>query len=267
MTVALFVPEGDQFVPTDLTRGGWSDGAQHGSPPSGLLARAIERVSTAGPMQVARFTVDLFRPVPLSPLRVETHVLRDGRRIQVVESILRHGDVEVGRATGLKIRTADIDLPDVEQEPWDQPPPPAEAVPVQDFWSFGGSELSRFHRDAVEIRSFDDSFMRHGPGVSWFRLLHPVVAGEEPTPFVRMATIADMSNGNSQALDPQVYIYVNPDITLYAHRLPEGQWIGMKSAAHQHPSGIGLADTRVFDEQGPIGRINQAQLLDRRPGG
>jgi hypothetical protein len=84
---------------------------------------------------------------------------------------------------------------------------------------------------------------------------------------VRLATVADMSNGNSQALDPSAYIYVNPDITLYAHRLPMGDWIGMKSAAHQHESGIGLADTRVFDEHGPIGRINQAQLLDKRPGG
>ena len=69
------------------------------------------------------------------------------------------------------------------------------------------------------------------------------------------------------ALDPEAYLYVNPDITLYAHRLPHGEWVGMKSAAHQHRSGIGIADTRVFDEQGPIGRINQAQLLDKRRGG
>jgi hypothetical protein len=89
------------------------------------------------------------------------------------------------------------------------------------------------------------------------------VAGEEPTPFVRLATLADMSNGNSQALDPTVWLYVNPDISLYSHRMPGGEWIGMRSAAHQHDSGIGLADTRVFDCEGPVGRINQAQLLDR----
>ena len=217
-------------------------------------------------MQLARFTIDLFRPVPLEPLRVETHVRRDGKRIQVVEAILRHGDVEVGRATALKIRTTDVALPDVEQEPWEQPPPPDEAISIETFWNFG-SDLPRFHRDAVEIRSIDDSFMQPGPGLSWFRLKQPVIAGEEATPFVLLATLADMSNGNSQALDPKAYIYVNPDITLYAHRLPQGEWVGMKSAAHQHRSGIGLADTRVFDETGPLGRINQAQLLDRRPGG
>ena len=266
MSDALFSRDGDHFVPTDLTRGGWSDTAQHGSPPSGLLADAIEKVSTFAPMQVARFTIDLFRPVPLQPLRVETHVLRDGKRIQVVEAILRHGDLEVGRATALKIRTTEVDLPDVEQERWEQPPPPEDGVPVKGFWQFD-SDLLRFHRDAVEIRSIDSSFMQYGPGLSWFRLKPDVIAGQETTPFVRLATLADMSNGNSQALDPEAYLYVNPDITLYAHRLPKGEWVGMRSAAHQHRSGIGLADTRVFDRTGPLGRINQAQLLDRRPGG
>ena len=264
---ALFLRDGDRFVPTDLTRGGWSNDAQHGSPPSGLLARAIEMVETSAPMQVARFTIDLFRPVPLEPLSVVVDVLRNGRRIQVVEAILHHGDVEVGRATALKIRTADIELPDVAREPWQQPPGPSLATPVESWWAFAGDDVPRFHRNAVEIRSLGDSFLRPGPGVTWFRLRHPVVAGEDPSPFVRLATVADMSNANSQALDPEAYLYVNPDITLYAHRLPAGEWVGMKSAAHQHESGIGLADTRVFDEAGPVGRINQAQLLDKRPGG
>lgn len=266
MPDALFIPDGDLYLPTELTRGGWSDLAQHGSPPSGLLAAAIEGVSTLAPMQVARLTIDLFRPVPLEPLRVETHVRRDGKRIQVVEAILRHGDVEVGRATALKIRTTDVALPEVEQEPWEQPPPPDEATTIADFWTFKTERL-RFHQDAVEVRSIDNSFMQLGPGVSWFRLKQPVIAGQELTPFVRLATLADMANGNSKALDPKAYLYVNPDITLYAHRLPVGEWVGMKSAAHQHRSGIGLADTLVFDETGPLGRISQAQLLDRRPGG
>ena len=124
--------------------------------------------------------------------------------------------------------------------------------------------MAGFHLHAVDIRTFSNSFLSRGPGVSWFRLTYPLVAGETLTPFTRLATIADLSNGNSQALDPREWLYVNPDITLYAHRYPIGDWVGMRSAAHQHRSGIGLADTRVFDEAGPVGRINQAQLLDRR---
>ena len=265
MPDALFVLDRDHLVPTELTRGGWSDDAQHGSPPSGVLARAVEAVPTAVPMQVARFTIDLFRPVPLTPIHTHTTVRRDGRRIQVVDAFLFAGEVEVGRASALKIRVSDLELPARDEEPWEQPPGPEDGATV-DWGDLFGEDRSvvRFHHDAVEIRTLDASFLRLGPATSWFRLRCPVVAGEEPTPFVRLATLADMSNGNSQALDARRWLYVNPDITLYAHRLPEGEWIGMRSAAHQHRSGIGLADTRVFDRDGPLGRINQAQLLDRR---
>jgi hypothetical protein len=261
----LFVLDDDHLIPSDLTRGGWSDDAQHGSPPSGILARSIEQVPTAVPMQVTRFTIDLFRPVPLTPLHIETTVRRDGRRIQVVDAYLKSGDLEVGRASGLKIRTTELDLPTRDEERWEQPAGPHAAEVVDWDDRFGPHrELRRFHADGVEIRTFNDSFLTAGPGLSWFRLLQPLVNGEEPTPFVRVATLADMSNGNSQALDARRWIYVNPDITLYLHRLPDGEWVGMRSAAHQHHTGIGLADTRIFDEKGPLGRVNQAQLLDRR---
>jgi hypothetical protein len=184
----------------------------------------------------------------------------------VVDAYLFAGEVEVGRVSALKIRLAELDLDDRPEGLWEQPGPPGEAERV--IWrdTFGtGEGIRRFHYDAVEVRSFGGSFLHLGPGTSWFRLLFPVVAGEEPSPFVRLATLADMSNGNSQSLDPRRWIFVNPDITLYAHRHPVGEWVGMRSAAFQHHTGIGLADTRVFDEQGPLGRINQAQLLEARP--
>ena len=101
-TSALFVADGDAFVPTELTRGGWDDVTQHGSPPSGLLARAVDLVPTAAPMQVVRFTVDLFRPVPISPLTVETIVRRDGKRIQVLDAYLRSADVGGRTRVGLE---------------------------------------------------------------------------------------------------------------------------------------------------------------------
>ena len=264
---ALFIPRDDgTFQPTELTRGGWSDDAQHGSPPSGLLARAIERVTSAFPMQMVRYTIDLYRPVPLDPLTVTTRTLRDGRRIQVVEALLFAGELEVGRASGLKIRVTELDLPVLpDHQQWEQPPGPG-GVPVMDWEELFGRppRTVRFHVHGVEIRTIDGSFHTLGPGTSWFRLRQPLVAGEVPTPFQRLATLADMSNGNSQSIDSRHWTYVNPDITLYLHRLPAGEWVGMRSVAHQHPSGIGLAESRVFDEDGLIGTINQAQLLDRQ---
>jgi hypothetical protein len=263
MIDALFERRGDAFIPTDLTRGGWSDDSQHGGPPSGLMARMIEAIPTAGPMQVVRLTIDLFRPVPLTPLRVETAIRRNGRRLQVVDAMLMADGVMVGRASALKIRLGEIALPEQEEEGWQPPPGPGFAAPVDGRAGFGHpDERRRFHCDAVEIRTFDGSFGAHRVGTSWFRLKTRVIRNEPTSPFVTLATLADMSNGNAQMLDPRDWLYVNPDITLYSHRHPHGEWIGMRSYSHQHNTGIGLADTRVFDEDGVLGRINQAQIVE-----
>jgi hypothetical protein len=263
---ALFTRDGDLFVPSELTRGGWDDEHMHGSPPSGLMALAVEAVPTAAPMQVVRFTVDLFRAVPIAvPLRTETRVIRDGRRIQVVDATLVSGDVQVGRASALKIRTADLDVPGADGTADGMPGGP-EGLTVLDWDpNFDRGRRTRFHVQGVEIRSFDDSFSSMGPGRSWFRLNQEVVEGEPMSPFVRLATTADLSNGNAHRLDVARWSYINADITLYAHRMPEGEWIGMTSHADQHGSGIGLVTTTVYDTSGPIGTINQAQLIDARP--
>lgn len=257
----LFTVDGDCFVPSERTRGGWNDDHQHGSPPSGLLARAIERVPTPGPMQVARYTLDLFRPVPLTPLRVTTAVVRAGRRIQVIEARLLAGDVEVGRATALEVRRADLPLPLSATQVEPLPGGPDDAEPFH--WDLHRDGVVRFHVEGVEIRTFDGSFATLGPGASWFRLRQTLIEGEADTPLVTLATIADLSNGNAQSLDTASWTYVNADLTLYAHRMPEGPWVGMRSEARQEPTGVGVVATTVFDERGPIGTITQAQVIDR----
>lgn len=264
----MYEIDGDEFGPRPFTRGGWSDDAQHGSPPSGLLARAVEMTPTVVPMQVVRFTVDLFRPVPLAPLTVETEVLRQGRRIQVVEARLMNGPVEVGRATALKVRVSALEGDDVPTGTAgdDTPPRPNPAGLPRLEWrgTFGETEdLERFHIEGVDIRTIDNSFLRFVPGETWFRLRSDLVAGESITPFQRAAITADLANGNSQALDPRVWLYVNPDITLYLSRLPEGEWLAMRSVAHQSASGIGVTETALYDEAGRVGHIFQAQVLER----
>ena len=261
---ALFAPDGDEFVPSDLTRGAWNDDHQHGSPPSGLLARAIESVPTSVPMQVVRFVVDLFRPVPLTALRTTTTVVRDGRRIQAVDSALFAGEIQVGRASALKIRTADLELAPHTGTPNAMPAGPEMLEPLVWDPNDDHGRTKRFHLHGVEIRSFDASFASHGPGRSWFRLNQGLVEGEELTPFARLATTADLSNGNAQRLDTDLWTYINADITVYAHRMPSGEWIGMTSHADQHASGIGVVSTVVHDTDGPIGTISQAQVIDGR---
>lgn len=260
---ALFSLDGDNLIPSEMTRGGWSDHTQHGGPPCGILARAVENVATLEPMQVVRLTVDLTRPVPLQPLQIETEVVREGRRIQLVDAWLRAGTSELGRARALKIRIGDLDLPVPETDALPAGPEIMDRLTWRGHFGEVG-DLDRFHYDAVEIRTREGSFSKPGPGVSWFRLLVSVVEGEEPSDFVRLATLADMANGNSQALDPTVHAFVNPDISLHAHRMPRGDWIGMRSASYPQPHGIGIADTALYDLEGRIGRVVQSQYLELR---
>src|SRR5438046_3466790 len=98
MSEALFVPEGERFLPTELCRGPWSPDAQHGGPPAALMARAAERFEGGEEMAVARLTVELLSPVPLVPLTVAARWARPGRKVQIVEASLRAGGGGVARA-------------------------------------------------------------------------------------------------------------------------------------------------------------------------
>ena len=98
---------------------------------------------------------------------------------------------------------------------------------------------------------------------SWFRLKVDLVEGR-PYRLPAGGVMSDLSNGNSQALDPKRWLYVNPDTTLYIHRLPDGEWIGMRSWVDQVSTGIGVNESAVYDLKGRFGHINQAQLIERR---
>src|SRR5262245_497462 len=121
MADALFLPDGSRFIPTDLARGPWSPDALHGGPPAALLGRCAEGVAGGGGMVVVRLAVERLRAVPVSPLSVETRLLRTGRRVQLVSASLRAGDTEVARATALRMRTIELLLPDGIGSP--KPPP------------------------------------------------------------------------------------------------------------------------------------------------
>jgi hypothetical protein len=262
---ALFIPDGDGYHPSELTRGGWSDDAQHGGPPLGLLAHVIESRFGRYEMMVVRLTTDLIRPVPLTLLDAESRLVRPGRRVQVIEAILRAGELEVALTRALMIRLTDIDLPEAPELGWVQPGPPETFEPIDvRLWTGDQASLIRFHHDAVEMRTLDASFYTPGAGTSWFRLLYPVVAGAPTSAFVRTATLADLGNGNSTAIDPRRWIYVNPDVAIALHRALDGEWLGMRSAAHQHATGVGMAESLIFDAHGPIGVVTQSQLIQRR---
>ena len=260
---ALFHADGDRFVPTALCRGPWSPDAQHGGPPAALLARAVERFAGGEGMHVARLTVELLRPVPLTPLGIALTLARPGKKVQLVSAALHAGEVEVARALALRIRRRDLPLPgDLPPDP--SPPPGPDSGTFQPPpWGDALAHPS-FHSDAVEHRFVVGGFERPGPAVDWIRLRVPLLAGEPASPLSRVAAAADFGNGISWVLSRlDGWQFINPDLTIYVHRPCEGEWVCLEAVTHVDGHGVGLSESRLWDRRGIIGRAAQSLLLER----
>ena len=78
---AMFVRDGDAFVGTTLTQGGWDRRHMNGAAVLSLLGHCLDDVPTLVPMVIARFTADLARPLPIGPrLHVVPEVVREIRQ-------------------------------------------------------------------------------------------------------------------------------------------------------------------------------------------
>jgi hypothetical protein len=98
----------------------------------------------------------------------------------------------------------------------------------------------------------------------WFRLRHPLVEGETPGALERVAVAADSGNGISAELDFKRWIFVNSDLTINLLRAPEGEWICIDARTLLGPHGGGIAEARIFDERGLVGRSTQSLAVRPR---
>jgi acyl-coenzyme A thioesterase PaaI-like protein len=267
---ALFTTDGATITPTELCRGPWDPNACHGGPIGALIARAVERAGADGAgdgpdWQLGRITLELLRPVPMEPLVLEAEVVRPGRKVSLVDVVLRRaGDsTEVSRARALRIRDERVPLPEdqagVERPPFASPEEGRAAIPLTE------TEEVAFHTEGAEIRYLGAEPKALGPTQAWIRLRAPVFAGEEPTGFQRALAAADFGNGVSAALPYEQYVFINPDLTVHFMRPPTGEWIGLDVASHYGSHGAGLAESALYDVGGRIGRGVQSLFLERRP--
>ena len=256
MSDAVFLRDGDRLIPQLEARAGWYADALHGGPVAGAFARAFELVEAPTEMEVTRLTVDLMRPVPTVPLSIETRVVRAGKRIQVLEGRMEGNGSDVAVASALRLRVAEVPVPSHSRP--ELPPAPSELPvvtmePVHEPW---------FHTRGVELRSAKQSFYVAGPGTAWVRLAMRLVEGEEPTPLQRAAVAADFGNGVGNVLSED-FVFMNADLSIYLHRPPEGEWVGLRSRSDIDHLGYGLAQSVLFDTQGSIGHGLQAIFVDR----
>ncbi|GFH36675.1 thioesterase family protein [Streptomyces pacificus] len=250
----------DRFSPTEHTRGPWDAGSQHAGPPAALLGRAVEERPGARPgMRLARVTYEIVRPVPIRPLEVTTAVLRSGRGVEIVEAALTpEGGTPVMYARALRVRTLTEPGPAVSEGPRVAAPGETPETPFLDVpWDVG-------YHTSMDSRFTEGTFRERGPGTCWMRMRMPLVAGEAIRPLDRVLVAADSGNGISNVLDFERHVFVNADLTVHLHRHPAGEWVCVEARTSVDPAGIGLADARLHDEKGPIGRSAQSLFVAPR---
>ncbi|HET8976437.1 MAG TPA: thioesterase family protein [Solirubrobacterales bacterium] len=267
MPESFYERDGDRFLATGLTRGPWDPGAQHAGPPAALLARAFERLGggrLAGgdgpPAQVGRVTFEIVGSVPIAPVRVEAEVLRPGKRVELVAGTLRGED---GRpliwARGWRLRRGEVQFPDPPGAP--RPMPGPGRGKTVDYVQ---TDQEDGYHSAMEVRFVTGAFLEPGPARVWLRMKVPLIAGEDPSPLERVLIAADAGNGVSAPLDWRRFLFINVDLSVHLHRMPEGEWIGLDAVTVPEHSGIGMSDSALHDERGRIGRAAQTLLVDGR---
>ena len=259
---AYRVVTADTFHASELTRGPWDPAHQHAGPPTALVCRAIEQAAAAhGLTHLARLTGNLLRPVPLGDLRVEVQEDYVGRNAAHYAARLLGGGKEVARFSALMQREVDEPVPPgTPGHPLPAAPrSPAESDPV--VMPF--AHRQRGYGDLVENRVAAGRFFA-GPCCAWFRLVHPLVEGETPSPYQRVAVAADSGNGISAVFDMQSHSFVNCDLTINLLRRPVGAWICLDARTQLGGNGCGLAESALYDESGLIGRATQSLAVRRR---
>ncbi len=248
---AFFTADGDVLVPSPLARGPWGSTIS-GTYIGGLLGRAIELAGGDPELQPARLTVDLLRPVALAdPVRVDTTVEREGRRIRLVDAEMRQNDTVVARASALFLRRAEQPADPAWTLPIEMPPPPTRPADVSgdftmELWAYSANSESA-------APSNDLSEWRHGgQKYAWVRDVKPLVEGEAVSAFVRAAMAGDVTSSLTHSSASGLN-FINADYTLTLSRLPDGEYIGLASLTHYSHAGVATGTAALFDRVGPIG--------------
>ena len=257
MSDAVFQPDHDGWRPTELAGSPWSAEALHGGAVAALAAREAERVPSDEPMIPVRLTLELLAPPPMDTIHVSADLVRPGRRVQLIEVTVTAAEAVIARGRLVRLREDHLaGLP----VPEDRLPPPRDEGEPLGGWR---ARADGFHNLTMEHRFVRGHIRDVGPATDWMRMRHPLVPGEDPSPFQRVVAAADHGNGVSRILDFDEYVFINPDLTVYLHRLPAGEWVCLEAVTRVQPEGVGMAECAVYDEHGHIGRSVQSLLVTR----
>lgn len=250
---ASFVAEDGGYRPLGLARSYWNRNALGGRAVVGLMGHEIERQHGSGTMIPARLTVDMFRLAPFDLLRIQSRVVKDGKRLRLVEADLIAESGIVARATCQFL------------EPTSSP---AGRVWSPAAWSTPHPDTLQNGSEKDSPRAFDLRWTAGSLGAvvekgCWVRERFALVEGQPFTPFSRVALAADFASPFTNAGDAGIQ-YMNTDVTIHLHRRLEGEWLGFEATGHEASHGIAVGHCRLHDLSGPIGFVSCTALANER---
>lgn len=253
----FFIREGNTFVPQPPCRGPWDPNSLNGRVVVALCAFQIEQSHVLEGYMPARLTVDMYRLPGFTPIEIKTHVVRDGSRIKVIDAEFVAGGVSYARATSQWLKRGQNAEGNVWSPPtWEVPAPEAMSDPQNRSFA------------SLAMRPITGAFGTFGQKRVWLREHRELVGGTPLTPFMRAAIPADLANPFANSGDQGLW-YINSDVTLYLHRLPLGEWIGLEVVRHHATDGVAIGEVVLYDETGAIGTSSvcgPAQRRTARPG-
>lgn len=240
--IAYFVATStDTFEPTPAAGGHWGESLISGPAVAGLAAWALERDYGMPGFLPTRFTVDLVRPAHQVPCRVQTRLIRDGRRVRFIDCDVLQGDSLVARASAVYYRQSES-------------PPGSEWTPTAKFSAPEGA--------------YGDGLLVGSDGAGWgvlgaehqntslkraYYRGADVVTGEPVTPFVRSVIVAEAAANMVVNMGTAGIGYINGDLTLGLSRLPNSEFIGVQGDSRSAADGVAVGTVSLFDSAGSIG--------------
>jgi hypothetical protein len=174
---------------------------------------------------------------------------------------LHADDTLVVTARALRVAAAAELGPEERFTAEDPPLPGPDEARVEQF-TLDDNPAPGFAR-VMEMRWVEGS-PEPGPATLWMRLGAELVAGRTTPPLARLVATADFTNGVGAPAAWDGFVFINADLNLHLHRPPRGEWIGMRSRTLADAGGAALSESRLYDEDGPVGRSLQSLVLARR---
>ena len=251
-----------RYHATARTRGPWNPDYLHGGPCAALLAHAFERERAGGDFVIARMTTDLFQPVRHDGIELKTKVLRDGKRMKLVDAWLVVNGVEAARSTALMLRRSDKEIAPQSTSVgraiphWEKVPP--------GYWGVVPQNPGGGYLYAVEIRHLAGRFNGE-PGAAWMRAPFTMLPDQPMAAFEQVASVSDFAGAINMLTRNVRKQFINADIALATFREPVGEWTCLECTARGDAEGVSNGTVNLHDEHGLFGYLMSSCIASHAP--